>query len=199
MPEERKQMRIGDLLMHSGIVTSEYIKDALQNFEQRGLPIGKVLVMSGYLSEQQLRTALEVQSLLNDGLLPLDVAINVLQIAHKDKLALSDAFQNSGFVQPEDQQTPGYVLHITAQVFVALIRRDGLIAPARKGMSRSGGDSLAVFCRDLADSAAQARYQTHDRPMTAGAAASARASVTTRPPGVTGAVSVTGVLESKHG
>jgi hypothetical protein len=105
MSDERKQIRIGELLMMAGIVASDYIKNALQNFEQRGLPIGKVLVMSGYLTEPQLRTALEVQSLVNDGLLPLDVAINVLQIAHNDRVALPDAFQNSGFVQPEDQQT----------------------------------------------------------------------------------------------
>lgn len=105
MHDERKQIRIGELLMEAGIVASEYIKNALQNFEQRGLPIGKVLVMSGYLSEQQLRTALEVQSLINDGLLPIGVAVNVLQISHKDRIPLAEAFQLSGFVQPEDQQT----------------------------------------------------------------------------------------------
>lgn len=105
MAEAQKQVRVGDLLMQAGILTSDYIKNALHNFEQRGLPIGKVLVMSGYLSEQQLRTALEVQSLINDGLLPIDVAVQVLQIAHRDKVPLVEAFQNSGFVQPEDQQT----------------------------------------------------------------------------------------------
>jgi len=105
MPEEKPQIRIGDLLMKAGILTSDYIKNALANFEQRGMPIGKVLVLSGYLTEQQLRTALEVQSLLNDGLLPLDVAVTALQIAHKEKVPLSEAFQRSGFVQPEDQQT----------------------------------------------------------------------------------------------
>lgn len=105
MTDGQKQIRIGDLLMQAGILTSDYIKNALHNFEQRGLPIGKVLVMSGYLTEQQLRTALEVQSLVNDGLLPLEVGIDVLQIAHRDKIPLAEAFQNSGFVQPEDQQT----------------------------------------------------------------------------------------------
>src|ERR1700733_7604697 len=101
----RKQIRIGELLMEAGIVEFDYINYALQNFEARGLPIGKVLVMSGYLTEQQLRTAIEVQSLINDGLLPLPVGVQVLQIAHKDKVPLADAFQASGFVQPEDQQT----------------------------------------------------------------------------------------------
>lgn len=104
-PQAKPQVRVGDLLMQAGILTSDYIRNALHSFEQRGLPIGKVLVMSGYLTEQQLRTALEVQSLINDGLLPLDVATQVLQIAHRDRISLAEAFQQSGFVQPEDQQT----------------------------------------------------------------------------------------------
>jgi hypothetical protein len=105
MADEPVQIRIGDLLLQSGILTSDYIRNALHNFEQRGLPIGKVLVMSGYLTEGQLRTALEVQSLVNDRLLPLDVGIAVLQIAHKEKIPLAEALQSSGFVQPEDQAT----------------------------------------------------------------------------------------------
>ncbi len=105
MADEQTQIRIGDLLLQSGILTSDYIRDALHNFEQRGLPIGKVLVMSGYLTEAQLRTALEVQSLVNDGLIPLQVGLAVLQIAHKEKIPLAEALQASGFVQPEDQAT----------------------------------------------------------------------------------------------
>ena len=105
MADEVQQVRIGDLLMQAGILTSEYINKALDNFEKRGLPIGKVLVASGYLTEQQLRTALDVQSMVNDGLLPLNVAAAVLQIAHQSKVPLVEAFQQSGYVQPEDQQT----------------------------------------------------------------------------------------------
>ena len=105
MVETRQHVRIGDLLMQAGILSSDYIKNALHNFEEKGLPIGKVLVLSGYLSEQQLRTALEVQSLVNDGIVPLDVAIQVLQIAHRERISLPDAFQKSGVIQPEDQQT----------------------------------------------------------------------------------------------
>lgn len=105
MTGEGNQIRVGDLLMQAGILSSEFIRQSLHNFERRGLPIGKVLVMSGYLTEQQLRIALEVQSLINDGHLPLELGVEVLALAHKDKLSLSDAFQQSGLVQPEDQET----------------------------------------------------------------------------------------------
>lgn len=91
--------------MQSEILSSDFIKDALERFEQRGLPIGKVLVMSGYLTEMELRQALEVQSLVNDGHLPLELGVTVLRVAHKEHISLSDAFQRSGLVQPEDQET----------------------------------------------------------------------------------------------
>ncbi|MBC8000471.1 MAG: hypothetical protein IAF58_21145, partial [Leptolyngbya sp.] len=87
------------------ILSSDFIKDALGRFEQRGLPIGKVLVMSGYLTEAELRAALEVQSLINDGNLPLELGVTVLRVAHKEHISLNDAFQRSGLVQPEDQET----------------------------------------------------------------------------------------------
>lgn len=98
-------IRIGELLMQAEILSSDFIKDALGRFEQRGLPIGKVLVMSGYLTEAELRAALEVQSLINDGNLPLELGVTVLRVAHKEHISLNDAFQRSGLVQPEDQET----------------------------------------------------------------------------------------------
>lgn len=98
-------IRIGELLMQSEILSSDFIKDALERFEQRGLPIGKVLVMSGYLTEAELRQALEVQSLVNDGHLPLELGVTVLRVAHKEHVSLNEAFQRSGLVQPEDQET----------------------------------------------------------------------------------------------
>jgi hypothetical protein len=135
MSDQVKQVRIGDLLMQSGILSSDYIKHALANFEQRGLPIGKVLVMSGYLTEQQLRTAIEVQSLVNDGLLPLDAATQVLQIAHKQSVPLAEAFQRSGFVQPEDQQTNklGQLL-VAAEVVSAQQLEESLQTNIRTGL-----------------------------------------------------------------
>lgn len=105
MAETAVQLRLGDLLAQAGILSSEYISRALENFEERGLPIGKVLVLSGYLTDKQLRSALEVQSLVNDGLLPLSMAIKALSIALKENVALPEAFKRSGYVQPEDKET----------------------------------------------------------------------------------------------
>jgi len=95
-------VRIGDLLMYAGLVSFDFIQTALSNFEDLGLPLGKVLIKSGYVTELQLRSALDIQTLVNDRQLPLEVGIKVLTMAFKDKVPLSDAFESSGVVQPED-------------------------------------------------------------------------------------------------
>ena len=100
--EATGHVRIGDLLMFSGLVSSEFIQTALRNFEEKGLPLGKVLTLSGYITEPQLRCALDVQALVNERQLPLEVGVKVLTLAYKESVPLSDAFERSGVVQPED-------------------------------------------------------------------------------------------------
>jgi len=100
--EATGHVRIGDLLMFSGLVSSEFIQTALRNFEEKGLPLGKVLTLSGYITEAQLRCALDVQALVNERQLPLDVGVKVLTLAYKESVPLAEAFERSGVVQPED-------------------------------------------------------------------------------------------------
>ena len=100
--EATGHVRIGDLLMFSGLVSSEFIQTALRNFEEKGLPLGKVLTLSGYITEVQLRCALDVQALVNERQLPLELAVKVLTLAYQQSLPLAEAFERSGVVQPED-------------------------------------------------------------------------------------------------
>ena len=96
-------IRIGDLLMGAGIVSDEFIKSALSSFEDRGMPLGKILTVSGYLSDSQLKLALDMQSLVNDRRLPAEIGMKVLALAHNEGLSLPEAFEKSNVVQPEDQ------------------------------------------------------------------------------------------------
>lgn len=47
-------MRLGDMLVHAGLVTREDLADALQEQEQRGARLGEVLVRRGLITEQDL-------------------------------------------------------------------------------------------------------------------------------------------------
>lgn len=105
MTQETPHIRLGELLKEAEILTSDFIKEALSQYEEQGLPLGKVLVISGYLSDFQLRNTLDLQYMVNDGLLPMAQAIKVLKIAHKEDCSLADAFEKSGIIQPEEQET----------------------------------------------------------------------------------------------
>jgi hypothetical protein len=105
MSDYSQHLRLGDLLMEAGILSSTYIKDALSKYEEQGLPIGKALVISGYLSDGELRNALNLQYMVNDRLLTRKDAVNVLKTAHGGRLTLEESFRKTGLVQPEEQET----------------------------------------------------------------------------------------------
>jgi len=50
----RPAMRLGDMLVHAGLVTREALADALLEQEQLGAKLGEVLVRRGLISEQDL-------------------------------------------------------------------------------------------------------------------------------------------------
>ncbi len=100
-----KHLRIGDLLMQANVVSSTLIADVLVRYENKGLPLGKVLVMSGCLDDLQLRNAVDLQYMVNDGLLPLESAVQVMETAFKNKTDLDLAFKESKILQPEERET----------------------------------------------------------------------------------------------
>lgn len=90
--------------MEAGILSSTYIKEALAKYEEQGLPIGKALVISGYLTDGELRNALNLQYMVNDRLLTRKDAVNVLKTAHGNRITLEESFRKTGLVQPEEQE-----------------------------------------------------------------------------------------------
>ena len=54
-------MRLGDLLVSSGIITGEQLEQALALPREDGLRLGDVLIRQGVISEAQLIDALRVQ------------------------------------------------------------------------------------------------------------------------------------------
>ena len=77
---ERK--RLGDLLSESGMLSAEQLQEALQKSAQTNSPLGQTLVRLNYLSEEQLRPALQAQLLIGDGVIPSAIATRALRSAH---------------------------------------------------------------------------------------------------------------------
>jgi hypothetical protein len=82
---------VGELLSEAGIVSSAEMTEAIQVSKRLGVPIGRVLTMSGWVPEPILEAALQVQLLIRNNEVPLTAGINSLQRVYKNKLSLSEA------------------------------------------------------------------------------------------------------------
>ncbi|MBX9694685.1 MAG: hypothetical protein K2Z81_20020, partial [Cyanobacteria bacterium] len=103
MTGKTTRIRLGDLLKEAEVITSAPILEAVARFEDQGLPLGKVLVVSGYMTEKQLKAALQLQYMVNDGLLAFDSAVEVLITTLKNGDDLKIAFQQLGLHNPQQQ------------------------------------------------------------------------------------------------
>ena len=88
---ERKDVKIGEMLVAVGVVTSGDLTEAIQIAKRMNLPIGRVIVMSGVITEGNLQYALEAQSLIKDNMLDFDTAIKALRNAYQTQRSLQDA------------------------------------------------------------------------------------------------------------
>ncbi len=106
MPEEVKEssrdVKIGELLVAVDIVSSGDLQEAIQIAKRMNLPIGRVIVMSGVISEQNLAYALEAQSLIKDGLLDIDTAVAGLKNAFRKGSSLQEALADMRWAPKKD-------------------------------------------------------------------------------------------------
>lgn len=97
MIQDAALIPIGELLTRAGILTLETLNDALEKARERSLPLGKVLVMLGYIKQRELKAAVEAQSLINDGMLSLELAASALTLVSKNDLKLPEALGQLGW------------------------------------------------------------------------------------------------------
>jgi type IV pilus assembly protein PilB len=61
----RRSSRLGEILVHSGCITSEQLALGLAKQRRSGKPVGETLVRLGFVNEEQLRRALSMQLHIN--------------------------------------------------------------------------------------------------------------------------------------
>lgn len=97
MANETPGVRLGDLLTGAGLLEQQELREAIQIAKHQSLPVGRVLIMSGYLTENQLQSTIQAQSLLKDGLIDLDLALQALRLLAAEALPLDAALDRLGF------------------------------------------------------------------------------------------------------
>ena len=73
--------KLGELLSESGLVTKEQLAKSMQRSQATGLPLGRILVLNGALSDPILTMALEIQVRIRDGMMTRDEALEALSAA----------------------------------------------------------------------------------------------------------------------
>jgi hypothetical protein len=105
MNQAKIDLRIGELLIESGILTTQDLEQAIKTAEATSLPVGRVLVMAGFLTDTEFQAAVQAQSLVRDSLMPLDVAVKVLKLVTDQRISFQEALDRSGYEQPEDKES----------------------------------------------------------------------------------------------
>ncbi len=91
------QVLIGDLLVNSGLITAGQMADAVPISLTTSLPVGRILVSSGFLSEKNFKAAVSAQSLIRENLLHMDLAIDALKLVGQHNVSLDEALSKLGW------------------------------------------------------------------------------------------------------
>ncbi|PWT97369.1 MAG: hypothetical protein C5B53_08155 [Candidatus Melainabacteria bacterium] len=98
MNQKKDDLRIGEFLVEAQLIHPYQLAKAIEDSQTEGLPVGRVLVMMGQLSELDLRSAIKVQSLVRDSIIPFHIAVKGLSLASKEKIDVDLALAYLGWV-----------------------------------------------------------------------------------------------------
>lgn len=166
--QQASPVRLGDLLTGAGLLKAEDLRQAMLVAKTQSLPVGRVLIMSGYIIEPHLQAAVQAQSMLKDGLIDLETALGSLRVISRDGLTLDQALSKMGWAQPVNQVTnklgellieAGLVSR--AQLDAALVQGESTKLPLGRVLVTNGWLS-----EQLLSSALNAQILVRDRRVT---------------------------------
>lgn len=88
-----QHMRIGEILLESGLIDAKQLADALYYAKAKALPLGRCLHILRAINEDNLRKGLEAQKLIRQGTPPA-IALSALQMASARNIAVHQALKD---------------------------------------------------------------------------------------------------------
>lgn len=84
--ESLDDSKIGDLLTRSGLLSKEGLEESLVLAERMRMPVGRVLVLNGFLSPDSLKSCIEIQSAIRDRILDDTDGLKAIKQVVADKV-----------------------------------------------------------------------------------------------------------------
>lgn len=103
-------LKFGSLVIELELISASDLNDALQVAPQFGLPIGRTLVLSGFLSEEELQLVVELQPLINAKTCSIEDARKAAALVRTKKLRTEEAMEKVGIRGTQDRATIGTLL-----------------------------------------------------------------------------------------
>lgn len=97
---------IGELLVDAGYITAEQLAQTVAKSNTTGLPLGRLLVFSGALTEGLLTGALNAQILIRDGKLSRVQAVEALKEAKQRQVSVEVQLKEKGFYALPSRNCP---------------------------------------------------------------------------------------------
>jgi hypothetical protein len=99
--------RIGELLVGANVIKPEALVEALQLAKKNTMPLGRVLMSMGVITEKDVQIAIEAQSLMRDGIISSEFGIKAISVSVQNGLTLEEGFQKLGWKLPQRESLPG--------------------------------------------------------------------------------------------
>jgi hypothetical protein len=124
--------KLGGLLTEAGLISQEQLEQGLNQCQMSGLPLGRVLVAMGFMSESLLAAALNAQILIRDNKIQRELAIQGVRACHERQISIEQSL--SGVLQMPVQDTVrlGELL-----VLANLLNQDNLMQAVELGLTES--------------------------------------------------------------
>jgi len=90
--------RLGEIFLEAGIISPEVLDQGLVIAKRATMPLGRVLVMSGHVSELDVECALVTQVSIRDGAIDVRMAKEILRFAHVHQVTIEEAYRLNGIV-----------------------------------------------------------------------------------------------------
>lgn len=116
--------KLGTLLLEAGLINNEDFRRAVHRAASTGLPLGRVLVLHGNLSEPQLIMALEIEKRVRDGVIPREEATKSMRSVNETAATL-DSEEALTFARAFEAAPPSKKIRIGE-----LLNLSGLISDA---------------------------------------------------------------------
>lgn len=88
--------RLGEIFLEAGIISPQVLEQGLLIAKRASMPLGRVLVMSGHVSDLDVDCALVTQVSIRDGAIDLRVAKELLRFAHVHQVTIDEAYRLNG-------------------------------------------------------------------------------------------------------